>query len=252
MSQAVKIIAQFGGLIVLAVVLLLAMAVDFSVAASLAFETGLTEYQAGHFDKAADLFGTAATRSPGVGTLYNLGEADWQAGRPGPAVLAWEQAQWLDPFAHNATGNLRFARRALQLDAPDLSWYEICSTWLPVDAWPWLACVTFWLALAMVMLPGILGWRRTGWQQGLAAASFAVFLLTIPALIGVHARTKLGVVLAKDTPLRLTPTGEAQVLTRLPSGTVGRVEGRHGIYVLVRCGAYQGWLEEPQLGMIAR
>jgi tetratricopeptide (TPR) repeat protein len=216
------------------------------------FQTGLTEYESGHFEKAADLFGKAAAHSPGPGSLYNLGNADWRAGRPGPAVLAWEQAQWLDPFVRNATANLRFARRSLQLDAPDLSWYEICSTWLPVDAWPCLACVTFWLALAMVLLPGMFRWRRAGWQQGLAAASFAVFLLTLPALVGVHTRTRLGVVISAETPLRLTPTSEAQALTRLPAGTVGRVEARHGIYVLVRCGAYRGWLEAAQLGLIAR
>jgi tetratricopeptide (TPR) repeat protein len=231
---------------------MLALVVSLPAAAQDFFHSGLTEYQAGHFDKAADLFGKAAVRSPIAGALYNLGDADWQAGRPGQAMLAWEQAQWLDPFARNAASNLRFARRSLQLDGPDLSWYEICSTWLPVDAWPWLACATFWLAIAMVMLPGIFGWRRSGWQQGLAAASFAMFLLTLPALAGVHARTKLGVVMAAEAPLRLTPTSEAQVLTRLASGTIGRVEGRHGIYVMIRCGPYEGWLEAQQLGMIAK
>lgn len=242
---------MYGGLFTLMLVLVLSIILNFSGWAQGSFPSGLTEYQAGHFAKAADLLRAASLRSPSVGILYDLGDADWQAGRSGPAVLAWEQAQWLDPFARNAANNLRFARRSLQLVAPELSWYEICSTWLPVDAWAWLACVSFWLALSMVVLPGILGWRRTGWQQGLAAASFAVFLLTLPALAGVHARTKLGVVMAADTPLRLTPTSEAQVLTRLPAGTVGRVGSRHGAYLLVRSGAYQGWLEEKQLGLIA-
>src|SRR5260370_26530131 len=50
---------------------------------------------------------------------------------------------------------------------------SICSTWLPVNAWVWIACVSFWLAVALIMLPGILRWRKADWHQGLAAAGFA-------------------------------------------------------------------------------
>jgi len=102
------------------------------------------------------------------------------------------------------------------------------------------------------MLPGIFGWRRTSWKQGIAAASFAVFLLTVPALIGVHTRTHLGIVLPNDTPLRLTPTAEAQALVRLPTGTTARLEKRRGKYVFIRSGSTVGWLEQEQFALIAR
>src|SRR5262249_41501724 len=122
-------------------------------AASDAFRRGADEYAAGNYQSAAFLFRTAST-PPAAGALYNLRDAEWKCDRPGAAILAWEQAQWLDPFNHNISNNLRFAQRARQLDAPNLAWYEICSTWLPADWWPWLACAGFWLAAAMMMLPG--------------------------------------------------------------------------------------------------
>ena len=215
------------------------------------FQQGSQAYIAGGFEQAAALFRDAAAAAPAAGTLHNLGNAEWQCARTGPAIFAWERAQWLDPFNPNTRGNLRLARKTAQLDAPDLAWYEICSTWLPVNAWSWVACVSFWLAVAMVMLPGILRWSKADWHQGLAAAGFAIFLLTLPALAGVQARSKLGIILSKETPLRLTPTSEAQVLTKLPAGETARLERQRGQYVFIRTGNAAGWVERAQLGLIS-
>jgi len=216
------------------------------------FRQGSASYVTNGFDPAAVLFQEAASASPASGTLHNLGNADWQCGRPGPAILAWERAQWLDPFDRSTRTNLRFARKERQLDAPELAWYEICSSWLPVNAWPWIACVSFWLAVAMIMLPGILRWRKTDWHQGIAAAGFAIFLLTLPALAGVHTRSKLGIILPQETPLLLTPTSEAQILTRLPAGETARLEREHGPYVFIRTASAAGWVGRAQFGLISR
>jgi hypothetical protein len=221
------------------------------VAASDAFHRGADEYAMGHFEAAASLFREAAL-PPAAGALYNLGDAEWQCNHPGPAILAWEQSQWLNPFHRNTAANLRFARKIRQLDAPELAWYEICSTWLPANWWPWLAAAGFWFAAALVMLPGIFGWRKSGWQQALAAASFAVFLLTVPALVGVHARSRLGIILPNEIPLRLTPTADAQEQTRLPAGEAVRLERTRGNYLLVRTANATGWIQRDQLGFISR
>lgn len=216
------------------------------------FALGTEDYLAGFYDQSAEHFRAAARTEPSAGVWHNLGNAEWKSGRVGEAILAWERAEWLDPYAANTRANLRFARRAAQLDAPALAWYEICSTWLPVAAWAWIAFLSFWLAMTMVVLPGIFRWRKADWHQGLAAAGFAVFLLTLPALAGVHARSKLGVVLAKETPLRLTPTRDAQTLTKLSAGEVARLERERGNYVYVRTpNDAAGWIQRDQFGRIA-
>ncbi len=216
------------------------------------FAQGSREYAAGHYEQAAANFGQAVENSPSAGTWQNLGNAEWQSGETGPAILAWERAQWLDPLSPNARGNLRFARKARLLEAPDLVWYEICSTWLPVNAWPWIASLSFWLAVGMVMLPGVFRWHRAGWHQAIAAAGFAIFLLTLPAMVGVHTRAKIGVVLARDTPLRLTPTSEAQSIARLAAGETARLERERGRYVFIRTGTATGWIDRTQFGLISR
>ena len=216
------------------------------------FKDGNQAYLAGGFEQAAVLFREAAAANPASGTLHNLGNAEWQCGRTGPAILAWERAQWIGAFNANTRANLRYAHKAAQLDTPDLAWFEISSTWLPVDTWVWLACLSLWLAVAMLMLPGILRWRKADWHQGLAAAGFAVFLLTIPALAGNHTRSQLGIVLPKETALRLTPTSEAQVLAKLPAGTTARLERERGHYLFIRTDTAAGWVERAQFGLICQ
>ena len=213
------------------------------------FEAGASAYRSGDYPRAAGAFRQSVTLQPAAGALQNLGNAEWQGRRTGAAILAWEQALWLDPFKQSARQNLRFARKTAQLEAPDLTWYEVISTWLPVSWWAWIAGVSFWLAIAMVMLPGILRQRKATWHQAVAALGLMVFLLSVPAHIGVKTRSRIGFVLQKDTPLRLTPTLEAQAVTRLAAGDPARWLRARGNYVLVRTSRAVGWVEQDQFGL---
>ena len=215
------------------------------------FVAGKKAFVAGDYAVAADQFRGAISNAPSAAAFHNLGLAEWHSGRTGPAILAWERAQWLAPFSTNSRVNLSFVRNTAQLEAPRLAWFEKCSTWLPDDAWAWLAMVSFWLCAAMLLLPGVLRWRKADWQQGLAVACACVFLLTVPALIGVHSRATLGVILAKQTTVRLTPTRNAQTVSQLPAGEIVRRERERGDYVFIRAGNdLAGWVERSQFGLI--
>jgi len=214
------------------------------------FRTGASAYHGGDYPGAAAAFRQAVALQPSSGALQNLGNAEWQSRQPGAAILAWEQALWLDPFSQSARQNLRFARKTAQLEAPELTWYEVVSTWLPVNWWAWIAGVSFWLAVGMATLPGILRQRKATWHQAVAALGLMVFLLSVPAQIGVHTRSRIGFILQKDTPLRLTPTLEAQAVTRLAAGEPARWVRARGNYVLIRTSRTRGWVEREQLGLI--
>jgi tetratricopeptide (TPR) repeat protein len=216
------------------------------------FQDGAKAYRAGDYAQAARAFRRAAALQPASGTLQNLGNAEWQGGQAGTAIVAWEQALWLDPFNQAARNNLRFARKVAQLEAPDLTWYEVISTWLPASWWAWTAGLSLWLAVGMGLLPGIFRRRRAAWHQAVAAMALMVFLLSVPANLGVHTRSHIAFVVQKDTPLRLTPTHESQVLTRLAPGTAVRWERTRGNFLLIRAGsdAASGWIEKESLRMI--
>lgn len=213
------------------------------------FHTGVAAYHSADYALAAQAFRQSVALQPASGALQDLGNAEWQCQRAGPAILAWEQALWLDPFNGAARQNLRFARKTAQLEAPELAWYEVISTWLPVTWWAWIAGLSLWGAVGLTLLPGILRRRKATWHQALAALGLMVFLLSIPALFGVHSRSRIGFVLQPDTPLRLTPTREAQPLTRLAAGEPARWVRARGDFVLVRTSRTLGWVERDQLGL---
>ncbi len=214
------------------------------------FQDGANAYRAADYARAAEAFRQSAAWQPAAGALQNLGNAEWQCRRTGAAILAWEQSLWLHPFNPAARQNLRFARKVAQLEAPELAWYEVISTWLPVDWWAWIAGASFWLAVGVATLPGILRRRKATWHQAVAAFCLMVFLLSVPEYIGVQTRSRLGFVLQHDTPLRLTPTLEAQAVTRLAAGEPARRIRTRGHYVLIRTNRTLGWVEEAQLGLI--
>jgi tetratricopeptide (TPR) repeat protein len=216
------------------------------------FSKGREAYATGNFQSAAELFREAATNQLASGTLQNLGNSEWQAGRSGFAILAWEQTLWIDPFNRAAQGNLTYARKAAQLEAPELTWYEVVSTWLPANWWAWLIMLSFWIAAAAAVLPAIFRWRKTGWQQATVALCLTLFLLSVPAQIGVITRANLGVILPRDTSLRLTPTTQAQVLSRLPAGQPGRWIRRRGENILVRTARGLGWVRRDEFGLICQ
>ncbi|HWX21403.1 MAG TPA: hypothetical protein VN578_15995 [Candidatus Binatia bacterium] len=213
------------------------------------FRQGSEAYHAADYTSAANAFQKAGILRPASGTFQNLGNAEWERGNSGTAILAWEQALWLDPFNAAACNNLRFARKTAQLEAPELAWYEVVSTWLPVNWWAWISGLSFWLAVAMGTLPGIFRLRKAVWHQAIAAFGFAVFLLSVPAHLGVATRSRVGFVLQKDTPLRLTPTEDAQFLTRLAAGEPARLERVRQKFFLIRTSRSLGWIRRDQFGL---
>jgi hypothetical protein len=223
-----------------------------AISPSAAFREGGEAYRSGDYARAAGAFRVSAAQRPASGTLQNLGLSEWQRGKAGAAILAWEQSLWLDPFNGSVRGDLRFARKTAQLESPELPWYEVVSSWLPVNWWAWISGASFWLAIGAGALPGILRLRKAVWHQALAAFGLVIFLLSLPAHLGVQTRSQLGFVLEKNAPLRLTPTEEAQFITRLASGEPVRFERTRGQFVLVHTSRSLGWLKRDQFGLIAQ
>ena len=86
-------------------------------------------------------------------------------------------------------------------------------------------------------------------ERAFAASGLAIFLLSVPAQLGVNSRSRIGFVLPKDVPLRLTPTEHAQFTTRLVPGEPARLERIRGRFVLIRTSRAQGWVEKTQFAV---
>jgi len=214
------------------------------------FARGLELSRAGQFPEAAAAFGTLARTQPSAGTLVNLGLAEWQRGRAGAAILAWEQARWIDPFDPRAGSNLKFARQVAQVDEPQLKWFEAVSACLPPNAWVWLTGAMLWLGVGLLVLPGIFRRRMAGWHQFLAALAFGIFLFSLTANFGVVSRTEIGFVLKKNASLRLTPTQNGEIVSTLAAGEPARQLRTRGHYLFIRTLGGAGWVEQNEFGLL--
>ena len=188
------------------------------------------------------------------GALHNLGNAEWKVNRPGYAVLAWERARALNPFDRNTAANLHFARVQAQLLVPERPWFEQYSEWLPSSVWLLAASISLWCGVGLLALPRLLGAKRADWHQGVAALLLAIFLLSVPALAGLYTRRQVGVIVAEETPLRLSPTREGEArdaLGKVGAGEVARVEKTRGDYFYVRAeGDRAGWVHRSEFARI--
>jgi len=211
---------------------------------------GLPAARAGNFPEAASVFENELKHQPSSGVFVDLGITEWQRGHAGAAILAWERAAWIDPYDAQANQNLKFARTVAQVDAPELRWFETASTWLPPNAWVWIAGASLWLAVGALVLPRVFRWRRSGWQQSLAALGFCVFIFSITANVGVVSRTDIGFIVKKNAPLRLTPTSGSELISTLSAGEPVRRVKTRGNYYFIRSSMTAGWVEREQVGLI--
>jgi len=207
------------------------------------FDLGRGTYESGDYAEAAKAYKEHAAGEVSPGLLHNLGNAEYKLGHVGPAILAWERARSLDPRFRNTAANLRYARGHSGLEEPELSWYEKYSAFFPADRWIAIATCSFWASVALLALPPLLHHRRTAISQAAAVFGIIVFLLTLPALAGIAARGRLGIVVAANTALRLTPTREGEVLGSLAEGEAARVEKSRGEYWYIRASSDRaGWV----------
>ena len=220
--------------------------------ATQSFQEGIQEYRAANFSEAAREFRESVGRHPTAGASLDLGNAEWQQGRVGPAILAWEQTLWLSPTDAQARNNLKYARSTAQIEAPELAWYEVISTWTPSAWWAMLTALCLWTLATLVAVPGIFRHRRTSRNQALAAIALTLLLLSLPAHYGWYTRSKIGIVLDQNTPLRLTPTELAQEVTRVGAGDPGRCERMLGNYCYVRFRTASGWIARDEFALIAQ
>ena len=234
-------------------ILMVALVCAFEVghaATNNGFAQGLELSQDGDFPGAAAAFQNAAEIRPAAGTFVNLGLAEWNRGHAGTAILAWEQARWIDPYEARATANLKFARQVAEVEAPQLNWYESASAWLPPNAWLWIAGASLWLAVGALVLPRVLRRDKRGWQQTLAAFGFGAFVFSMTANLGVVSRTDIGFVIKKTAPLLLTPTHEGEEVSSLNAGEPARRLRTRGDFYYIQTGSAAGWIEKSQFGMV--
>ena len=207
-----------------------------ALAAQSDFQAGVSAYDAGDFTAAgAALRRFAAAQPHDANAWYNLGNAEYQAGAGGKAVLAWARALRLDPRHDDARHNLDVAQ------AGPLLIRRAAPLPLRTEELLLIAGLAWWLSAAAAAA-FIMTRRRGSATAGLAALVVALGAVGAAALPGLRGET--AVVTAAQASLLSDPSIRAEQRSVLGEAEPLLVIERRGGWIRVRSlEGTEGWVE---------
>lgn len=182
--------------------------------------------------------------------LYNLGNSYARAGKPGLAVLNYERAALLAPGDADINANLRYVRIAAHVSTQTRSRLAGIVQAVSPTAVAWIG--VFGIAIAGL---GLLARRikpRFQWARvGAVLLGVAMTALSTYDATLLWPRTHDAVVLANQTPARVSPVPEADAAFALPEAETVTVIAQHEDFTLIRTrGGLSGWVARVSLGTV--
>jgi tetratricopeptide (TPR) repeat protein len=220
------------------------------------------DYAGGNYEEAARLFQQIIdAQGYSAPICFNLANAEARAGHVGLAILNYERARYLAPGDADIDHNLQLARKQAGLETDSYRWWQIVLRNLSINQWITIVdgCLAL-IALAVLVNAFSAGLApRLGlsvpalkkFVKGVLFVSIPCFLFFgYVALIAAPLRIE-GVILTKDTTLRLSPFDSAERIGSLPEGDLVTVEESHDDYVRVagRNNVF-GWVEKKSVAPV--
>jgi tetratricopeptide (TPR) repeat protein len=206
-------------------------------------------YLDGRFDEAARVYRAVAEGGYGSADVwFNLGNAAWQAGRVGEAVVGWERALRRDPRHEDARANLRLAREQVVdrvVGAAPPPALERIGARLPAGRIAWGLAGAWLLMAGAVVLRRRAKRRRT--LLALVASAGLLGSLALASLTAVvvwyHEAVERAVVVKPVVQVRSGPAPRFDPAFEIHEGLVVRVVDRDGPYLRVRLdNGRSGWV----------
>ncbi len=240
--------------------------------AAAAFEQANAAFAAGRYDAAAAAYRALADRLPRVDLYFNLGTAEANAGRLGPAVWAFEQALVLDPADDDARHNLESVRqsalhRGLSATGGDLRFIlpgdDDVGTGLLTALTPATATfgfVGFWGAMFGLMI-SVRSGRRRGLEDTrqtvltLGAVTAALGALAFGALLAgrilIVREASYGIVVADKGQVQAGPGEQYRPVARVMAGVKLRLRGEDtDWYQVVLPDGGTGWVKRDEIARL--
>ncbi|RWX48798.1 TPR repeat-containing protein [Candidatus Electrothrix communis] len=223
-----------------------------SAAVSL-FEQANILHTQGEFQQAAEQYSSIiSTYGVSAPLLYNLANSYAAVGQVGLAVLNYERALRLAPGDADIQGNVAQVRKDAGLYRDNQPLHRRLAEMLGADQWLMIAgCAFLCLGLsALLATTGLVGQggKSLYW---LMIGSLAVVLLALPPAVFRYQDWKIGVVLAEDAHLVISPFADAASAGDIKVGRLIRPEREHGDYVLVTAETGKaGWLNKGSFALV--
>ena len=214
------------------------------------FNQGNEKYSLGDYEAAINYYEECLQLSQSEALHFNLGNAWYQINKPGKAVLHYEKALALDPGYPEAQANLKFVREKSDLPPPEYSWITHFALVLSITTWSWIAAVSFWAVVALIILPRLFGGSNALTRIGMVFSLILTLCATI-ALYGYHNKNKEVVILNNDTALRVAPTNISPSTAYIQAGELAMMERTHQNFFFLKTDqGKSGWVLAEEIGKI--
>jgi len=239
-----------GGYITLLALVLTLGVLEAVPAPEALFRQANEAYSQEEYTDAIDLYRQCLAEAQSEALHYNLGNAYYQTGEIGPAVLHYEKALALRPNNPDARANLHFIRETAQLPEPETGLVHRWNQALPLNIWCWLAAAGFWGSAALMLLPRMFE-TVNAFTRLLLFFSLLLMLSGAAALYGYKDKSNQGVVLQSDTPLRVAPAKESPPTAYIQAGELAVIvkERKDFFFVNTQTGK-SGWVLHVEIGKI--
>jgi len=217
------------------------------------FQSGIAAYQNAEYGIAKTQFAAALALNETAAARHNLGLAHIQLGAPAEAVWQLERAQLLEPFNADYRYKLEAVRQELGLFAGSPKWYVLASAALQTKTWVIIATISFWLVLAVFILPRINGAKPSLGIKTLRVISIAALTLSIPSLwINLRLLQTGTIITDQASSLHAAPASAAPESGTARPGERARILDQYNhFYEIETEGQATGWISKDAFRPLA-
>ncbi|MDG1242922.1 MAG: hypothetical protein P8R37_00650 [Opitutae bacterium] len=217
------------------------------------FQSGIESYQNSEYKKAKMQFTDALELNETAAARHNLGLAYFQLNAPAETVWQLERAQLLEPFNANYRYKLEAVRQELGLFAGSPKWTIFVSQALPTDTWIIIATISFWLLLAVFILPRINDTKVSISLKALRLVSIAALILSTPSIwLNLRLLQTGTVITGEATSLHAAPASAApESGTARPGERAHILDQYNHFYEIETEGQAIGWISKDEFRPLA-
>jgi len=210
------------------------------------FQAGIEAYQTADYKMAKAEFTAAVALDGTAAAHHNLGLVHFKLNAPAEAVWQLERAQLLEPFNADYRYKLEAVRQELGLFSDSTKWYTLASAALPTKIWLILATVSFWLLLAVSILPRISDTKLSNCLKTLSVISIGTLIVSIPSLWINLGLLQTGTIITDEAvSLHAAPASAAPESGTARPGERARILDQHNhFYEIETEGQATGWISK--------
>lgn len=235
--------------------LLLLLGASNLLAQDQVFEKASALYQNGKYQKALEQFQTLAEAAETPVLHYNLALTELRLEQPAAARWHIERALLLDPLNSKYRQTRTHILDTLQLTEGSPALLETAAQLLSFRDWLWLSALSFWLTLALWLLPRWWSGRAPSLGIKIWRGILILVLLCSLTALWIQQRVLQAGIIIQDTPvsLRSAPASAAPECGVVQPGERLQVIGQHQQFYQVRTRSQlEGWASERDFRPLQR